>query len=126
MSAASLPMDTVVAAVRLWQASENPPSLPVASGRKAAIAIDRYLGGSGLIDQQLAEKSEPEAILGCIEGFSSMPRGEEQRVPAEQRKGNFNKVVENMAEEAATCESERCLQCDLRLKITPVKFWGNY
>jgi len=31
-----------------------------------------------------------------------------------------------MDEETADCESKRCLQCDLRLKITPVKFWGNY
>ena len=23
-------------------------------------------------------------------------------------------------------ESARCLQCDLRLKIKAVKFWGNY
>ncbi|MGD9142524.1 MAG: FAD-dependent oxidoreductase [Dehalococcoidia bacterium] len=98
----------------------------IASGRKAAIAIDRYLGGSGLVDRQLVEKAEPEANIGCIEGFAAMSRCEESRIPVEKRKGNFNKVVEDMDEESVRKESERCLQCDLRLKITPVKFWGNY
>jgi hypothetical protein len=35
-------------------------------------------------------------------------------------------VVSDMDEETADYESKRCLQCDLRLKIKLVKFWGNY
>ena len=98
----------------------------IASGRKAAVAIDRYLGGNGIIDEKLAAESEPEQVLGCIEGFASMHRFEEARIPVEERAGNFCKVVQDTDEEAITNESDRCLQCDLRLKITPVKFWGNY
>ena len=98
----------------------------IASGRKAAVAIDRYLGGNGLIDEQLADKIEPEGVLGCIEGFARMGRRDESQIPVEKRKGNFDKVVEDMDEEAVLNESERCLQCDIRLKINPVKFWGNY
>ncbi len=98
----------------------------IASGRKAAIAIDRYLGGNGIIDEKLAAEAEPDQVLGCIEGFASMHRLEESRIPVEERVGSFIKVIRDTGEESITYESERCLQCDLRLKITPVKFWGNY
>jgi formate dehydrogenase beta subunit len=98
----------------------------IASGRKTAIAVDRYLEGSGIIDEKLAAVTEPETTLGCVEGFAALQRCEESLIPAEARAGNFNKVVCDIDEEAAVGESERCLQCDLRLKITPVKFWGSY
>ena len=98
----------------------------IASGRKAAIAIDRYLGGSGIIDEKPAADTEPEKVLGCIEGFALIHRLEELRIPVEERTSNFCKVVKDADEEAITSESERCLQCDLRLKITPVKFWGGF
>jgi len=98
----------------------------IASGRKAATAIDRYLGGNGIIDEKLAADTEPEKVLGCIEGFASMNRLEETRIPVGERTGNFCKVVKDSDEKALTGESERCLQCDLRLKITPVKFWGGF
>jgi len=31
-----------------------------------------------------------------------------------------------MEDEPAAYESGGCLKCELRLSITPVKFWGNY
>jgi formate dehydrogenase beta subunit len=98
----------------------------IASGRKTAVAVDRYLGGSGIIDEKLAPVSEPAACLGREEGFASMKRCEESLTPVDERLKSFCKVVRDMSREAATEESGRCLQCDLRLKITPVKFWGNY
>lgn len=98
----------------------------LASGRNAAAAIDRYLGGKGIIDEKLVAEVEPEKVLGCIEGFASMHRLEESRIPVGERLGSFTKVVKDTDEAAITGESERCLQCDLRLKITPVKFWGGF
>lgn len=98
----------------------------IASGRKAVVAVDRYLEGSGIIDEKLVAVTEPSACLGLVEGFAAMPRCRESRIAVEERLKGFGKVVEDMDEEAATEESNRCLQCDLRLKITPVKFWGNY
>jgi len=98
----------------------------IASGRKAAVAADRYLEGNGIIDEKLAAVSEPEKCIGFQEGFAFMKRCEESCVPPEERVTNFEKVVRDMDEKTATEESERCLQCDLRLKITSVKFWGNY
>jgi formate dehydrogenase beta subunit len=98
----------------------------IASGRKAAVAADRYLEGNGIIDEKLVAAAEPEPCLGLEEGFAFLARHEESCVPPEERVNSFCKVVLDMDEKAATDESGRCLQCDLRLKITSVKFWGNY
>ncbi|MGI6730712.1 MAG: FAD-dependent oxidoreductase [Anaerovoracaceae bacterium] len=75
----------------------------IADGRRAAIAIDRYLGGDGIIDEKLAPDRNYEAWIGREEGFADLLRCEN-----------------------AKDESERCLQCDLRLIIKPQKFWSEY
>jgi NADPH-dependent glutamate synthase beta subunit-like oxidoreductase len=98
----------------------------IASGRKAAMALDRFLEGSGNIDEKLAPPREPEKCIGPWEGFAPLERCGDSYVPAEERLKSFGKVVQDMDEKIAECEAKRCLQCDLRLKITPVKFWGNY
>lgn len=82
----------------------------IASGRGAAIAVDTFLEGSGVIDEKLAPEVEPCASLGPGEGFASMSRCS----------------IRDFDETFATGESMRCLQCDLRLKIATVKVWGNY
>lgn len=98
----------------------------IASGRKAAIAIDKFLEGRGNIDEKLAPVSEPWKCLGPGDGFASMSRCEESCMLPEERLQSFCKVVQDMDEETAEYESMRCLQCDLRLTITQVKFWGDY
>jgi NADPH-dependent glutamate synthase beta subunit-like oxidoreductase len=84
----------------------------IGSGRKAAAAVDRYLGGSGDIDERLAPKEEPESWLGPCEGFAGLMRRTEWS--------------DGLDERSAQAESSRCLRCDLRLRIRPVKFWGEY
>jgi NADPH-dependent glutamate synthase beta subunit-like oxidoreductase/Pyruvate/2-oxoacid:ferredoxin oxidoreductase delta subunit len=86
----------------------------IASGRKAAAALDRYFGGGGDIDVKLAPEQALKPYLGRREGFAELARCCD-RV-----------VVADADENGVECEAKRCLQCDLRLKITPVKFWGNY
>jgi formate dehydrogenase beta subunit len=98
----------------------------IAAGRKSAIAIDKYLGGSGNIDEKLAPSLEAESCLGLVEHFAYMTRCTESRIPPEERLNNFSRVVQDIDEEAVDYESNRCLQCDLRLKITPVEFWNSY
>ena len=98
----------------------------IASGRKGAIALDKFLEGSGNIDEKLAPVSEPNECLGPGEGFAFMSRCEDSCVQAEKRVHSFCKVVNDMDQETAEYESKRCLECDLRLKITPVKFWGSF
>ncbi|MBN1254349.1 MAG: FAD-dependent oxidoreductase [Deltaproteobacteria bacterium] len=98
----------------------------IASGRQAAIAIDQYLGGDGDINEELAPAIEPRTCLGPGEDFASLSRCEDACITTEERIQGFCKVVGEMDEETAKNETMRCLQCDTRLKITPVKFWGEY
>ena len=98
----------------------------IASGRKAAIALDKYLGGSGDIDEQLAPLTELEKNIGRCDGFSAIERCEDAHIAVGERLKSFKQVVADLDEKVVECEAKRCLQCDLRLKITPVKFWGNY
>ena len=98
----------------------------IASGRKAAIAVDKFLGGSGRIDQTLAPVTAQTKWLGSGNGFAALSRCEEACLLPEDRVRSFCKVVEDMEEPEAVGEAARCLRCDLRLTITQVKFWGNY
>jgi formate dehydrogenase (NADP+) beta subunit len=98
----------------------------IASGRKAAAAVDKWLGGSGRLDRRLAPQTEPAACLGRQEGFASLARpGDSCMLPSE-RVTSFCEVVRGLGEGEARGESARCLQCDVRLKLQPVKFWGSY
>lgn len=70
----------------------------IASGRKAAIAVDKYLGGSGRIDETLAPVEVPAKWLGPADGFAAMDRCEETCLLPEDRIRSFCKVVEDMDE----------------------------
>ena len=98
----------------------------IAAGRKGAIVVDEYLGGSGMLDEELASLEEPVTWLGREENFAFQHRSENSCMPVEQRLSSFCEIVHYLDEQAALEESQRCLQCDLRLKIKPVKFWGDY
>ena len=75
----------------------------IAGGRAAAAAIDRYLGGDGVIDEVLAPVVAKAPCIGREEGYAGRGRSVDEPV-----------------------EAERCLQCDLRLEISSTKFWGEY
>jgi formate dehydrogenase (NADP+) beta subunit len=96
----------------------------IALARKAAAAMDSFLGGSGMIDDELAPVTETQNCLGPGEGFAAMPRGATACIPVEQR--NFKTAEPGYDEETALKESSRCLQCDLRLKMAQVKFWADF
>jgi len=89
----------------------------VALGRKAAAAIDKYLGGSGNIDEAVTHPEKPSSWLGREEGFASKRRAEMPHLPVEQRVGNFSEVALGLDEKTAIGEANRCLRCDLRLQI---------
>jgi NADPH-dependent glutamate synthase beta subunit-like oxidoreductase len=98
----------------------------IASGKKGAIAVDQYLDGSGMIEETLAPLEETVCWLGPGEGFAALPRNREACIALKDRLAGFRETTRGLGEEAAKEESTRCLQCDLRLKITPVKFWAEY
>ena len=93
----------------------------VASGRKAAEAIDRYLGGSGEVPSIL-ESETPNPWLGRQEGFGARQRQRPAEVPATDRIRSFGEVEPALTTAQARAEAARCLQCDLRLSISAPVF----
>jgi len=84
----------------------------IASGRRAASSIDRFLGGTGLIDQALAT-SEGAVLL--LDGEpQDEPRAAIASIPLAQRTGSFQPVEQGLSEEAAIREAARCRDCDAR------------
>jgi NADPH-dependent glutamate synthase beta subunit-like oxidoreductase/NAD-dependent dihydropyrimidine dehydrogenase PreA subunit len=81
----------------------------IAQGRAAAEAIDRFLGGSGVIDQAVV----PDADLSV-----EVPRGTARvawrTIPIAQRLNGFDVVEEAYERPMAASEAMRCLSCDLR------------
>lgn len=88
----------------------------VAAGRKAASAIDEYLGGNGVIDEGLADLPELNTRLGREEGFALRSRRATNKIPVPQRTG-FDEVDLGFRDAEAVEEAGRCLQCDLRLAM---------
>jgi len=82
----------------------------IAAGRQAAISIDKYLGGSGVIDEVLAP---PEEAVGALEEAEEKRRPLMPTLPVKQRTGDFSQVELGYSDEMAIEEAERCLRCDL-------------
>ncbi|MFQ6122720.1 MAG: NADH-quinone oxidoreductase subunit NuoF, partial [Dehalococcoidales bacterium] len=82
----------------------------IAAGRQAAISIDKYLGGSGNIDETLAP---PEEAMAPLEEAEEKWRPEMPTLPVEQRLSNFSQVELGYTDEMAIEEAMRCLRCDL-------------
>lgn len=89
----------------------------VQGGRLAAISIDKYLGGDGEIDQILYPEDEADPYIGRDEGFADRPRAEVTKIPLKQRTPGFKQVELCLCEDDAVKEAQRCLKCQLRLKI---------
>ncbi|HCC32321.1 MAG TPA: hydrogenase [Clostridiales bacterium] len=81
----------------------------IAAGKQAAAAIDRHLGGSGVLPRPQPPRRE-------ISG--SVIEEETQRVPIPmlsiQRRQAFQQVELGYTAEQAVAEARRCLRCDVR------------
>lgn len=98
----------------------------IAAGRRAAEQMDLYLGGDGDISETLLEEEIPPAYIGRVEGFADQQRVEPRTVLPERRVQGFTQVEQPLTCEQAECEAGRCLQCDLRLRLTRTKLWNEY
>jgi len=93
----------------------------IAAGRKTATSIDKYLGGSGQIEETLAppEEAVPPPSLTDLQNERHMPlkwkrpRQEMPELPINERLGSFTAVELGFSEEAAIKEARRCMSCDL-------------
>jgi NAD-dependent dihydropyrimidine dehydrogenase PreA subunit len=84
----------------------------IAHGRKAATAIDRFLGGTGDITEILTGPEEavvlPEHCV-RVQSRERMPL-----LKSWQRISSFDQVETGMTVEQVAAESDRCLMCDVR------------
>jgi len=90
----------------------------VASAKKAAISIDRRLGGGGNLEEELVALEKSSPWLGREEDFAYRRRVKMPSLPVERRHGNFAEVELGLDEKLALEEARRCLRCDLRLQIS--------
>lgn len=98
----------------------------IASGRKAAVAIDLALGGDGKIEEVLSEEKAPGTWLGRDAAFLERQREKPEQLDPETRITGFSAVTHCLSADSACRESERCFQCDMRVEITKPKFWASY
>lgn len=90
----------------------------IAAGRRAAAAIDRFLGGDGVIEEIIAQRPDTGSYDGKREkGFADLSRASTPHLPLEERRDNFREVDLCFSDEQAVCEARRCLQCDLEVKL---------
>jgi len=82
----------------------------IGAGQKAAQAIDRMLGGSGLLPANVGgslwRPSEDQLE-------KTLPRARESMIEAGRRRGCFEEVLGGFTPGSACQESGRCLRCDL-------------
>jgi NADPH-dependent glutamate synthase beta subunit-like oxidoreductase len=81
----------------------------IADGRKAAEAIDRYLGGKGDISESLVSSEEATAWLEL--GSPQEKLGPISHLPGEISTRNFDEVELAWDRETAIAEAQRCLRC---------------
>lgn len=88
----------------------------ISSGRRAAIAIDKYLqGASGPIEipDTKTAMHEDTGLALDEETDQEMPRIRIELEKAEKRVNDFREVEKGLSGQEAISESKRCLRCDL-------------
>lgn len=92
----------------------------IAMGRRAAISIDRFLGGGGNIGGDSTGPALGDIHLEKAAGFARIRRVPAPVIPIADRKGNFKEIVLGYEQEGAVEEAGRCLRCDIRLRLAAV------
>jgi len=93
----------------------------IADGRKAADDIDRYLGGHGIPKVEYNDKLSADPLLGKDEKFHSVKPVKPQNLSPADRITDFSVITGSFSIDDARAEAYRCLRCNLRANITPVK-----
>jgi len=91
----------------------------IASGRRAAIAVDKYLKGEKgrvvILDEKTAMKEDIGLALE-EETTEEKPRVKVELEMPEERVRDFREVEKGFTQEEAHLEAVRCLRCDLEEK----------
>ncbi len=91
----------------------------LASGKRAAIAVARYLGA----DVDFPPEPDPigEVPPGVAEKVKPAPRRKMPARPAGERSGDFDEVELGLPEVEARCEASRCLLCSAGARYSELK-----
>ncbi len=81
----------------------------IAAGQRAAVAIDKALGGLGELPPETALSS----LRSAVDDIETAPRATEPELSAADRLAGFLEVVGGLAGHQACAEAHRCLRCDL-------------
>ncbi len=89
----------------------------IASGRRAALALDRYLKGEKgrltIIDEKSSRQEDIGLALDQEDETGERPRAILEMENAEERVSDFREVERGFDKEKARYEAMRCLRCDL-------------
>ncbi len=84
----------------------------IASGKKAAVSIDRYLQGRDLREGRAEEPVKSADFKVVIPpGTQTAPKQIMPELPLKDRQGNFKEVALGFTREMAVAEAKRCLNC---------------
>ncbi|MEK7736222.1 MAG: FAD-dependent oxidoreductase, partial [Pseudomonadota bacterium] len=102
----------------------------VAQGRKAAAAMDAFLGGDGDIEEKLLPDDwESDPRIGREQGFNQVQRFHPVFIDPAARH-NLNEVELGFDESTAQAEALRCLKCNLAAQISnallPPESWLEF
>lgn len=89
----------------------------LASGRRAAISIDRYFRGEDIAAGREMEDVWESKLAVSVEEIPTAERVAVPALPPEERRGNFAEVKQGYTEAQAQREAERCLQCECKLCV---------
>ncbi|MGC8602997.1 MAG: FAD-dependent oxidoreductase [Desulfomonilaceae bacterium] len=92
----------------------------VATAKRAAAAMDSFMGGDGNINFKLIDLPLLNLALGRDEGFGVRSRFETSKIAPERRRNSFDEVDLGFRNDRAKIEAGRCLQCDLRLAMSRI------
>lgn len=82
----------------------------IADGKKAAISIDRHLGGRGILNKGSEIKVSPR----YDDDIEELPRYPLDMLDMDQRRDSFDEVVLGYHKLTAMAEAMRCLHCERR------------
>jgi formate dehydrogenase beta subunit len=92
----------------------------IAAGRKAASSMDKYLGGDGVIDEELTTEREIGMCAGITaEDFAGQKRVVMPCLPPDKVTDSFIEVETGLPEDGTVAEGKRCFQCGVRSQIAP-------
>jgi Fe-S oxidoreductase len=98
----------------------------IASGKKAAISIDRYIRGEDINAGREGEGPVESRLKVDVAGVASKMRLGMPTLPVGQRESNFHEVELGFSEAEAREEAGRCLECECELCVKDCQFLEMY